>query len=42
MVWLVHYVEIISLLLSPKNVIDAVQSECNQISRKATDETDNN
>jgi len=27
--WLVHYVEIITLLLSPKNVIDAVQSEGN-------------
>ena len=27
--WLVHYVKIISLLLLPKNVIDAVQIECN-------------
>jgi len=27
--WLVHYVKIITLLLSPKNAIDAVQSEGN-------------
>jgi len=25
--WLVHYVKIITLLLSPKNIIDVVQSE---------------
>jgi len=29
----VHFVKIITLLLSPKNVIDAVQNEGNQIGR---------
>jgi len=29
--WLVHYVEIIDLLSSPKNVINAVQSDGNLI-----------